>query len=107
MSSTPILNAADGGDIVRRVAWEVEVKQPCRADYTTDRSEVRPTGRKVGTVITVGAGGECCLKMEKWFVESESFIGRGSWRELAPPPEQGQTVFTEHADGSVSYGILH
>lgn len=107
MSSPPILNSADRGDIVGRVAWEVEVNRPCKSDYTNDRSEVRPTGRKVGTVITAGAGGECCLKVEKWFVESESFVGRGTWRALAAPPVQGQTVFTEHADDSVSSGTLH
>lgn len=110
MSSPPIFDTADE-DIVGRIAYEVEVKQPCKSDYTTDRDEVRPTGRKVGTVMgaetAAGIGGQCCVKMEKWFVESELFVGRGTWRAVAPPPVEGQTVFMERADGSVASGTLH
>ncbi|KAL8993474.1 MAG: hypothetical protein Q9169_006316 [Polycauliona sp. 2 TL-2023] len=79
-------------DLMGRVAYEVEVKQPVKSDYTTDREEVRPTGRKVGTVMGVGAGGVCFVRMEDWFTESETFRTRGTWRDVSEAPAMGEPL---------------
>ena len=65
-----------------------------KADLTTDRSEVTPTGRKVGTVF-IGKGPMCYVKIEKWFTESEN-LKMGTWREIANErPGVGETVYQE------------
>jgi hypothetical protein len=64
------------------------------SDYTTDRSEVTPTGRNVGTVF-VGKGPLYYVKIEKWFTETENF-SMGTWREIASErPGVGETVYQE------------
>ena len=58
-----------------RVAYEAEVKQPCKSDYTTGRDEVKPS-RIVGTVGGGTKDGTRFVEMESWFTESENFTER-------------------------------
>lgn len=87
-----------------RVAYEVEVKQPCRSDYTTDRDEVKPTGRIVGTVGGGGNEGTCIVEIESWFTETEIFT-TGTWIRMAGGPlPPNSHVQVELADGTTCLG---
>ena len=87
-----------------RVAYEVEVRRPCKSDYTTDRDEVKPTGRIVGTVLGGVNDGYCLVDMESWFTESENFT-RGTWTTMAAGPLPPDVhVSVELADGITNLG---
>ena len=76
-------------------AYEIVVKQPLKEDYTTDRTEVRPTRRVVGEVVDVlDDGVSVIVRFEEWFVESEVFK-IGTWREIAERLEVGDEVYME------------
>ena len=78
-------------------AYEVIVKQPVKKDYTTDRTEVTPTGRIAGKVISVGNAGVVYVLMEDWFVDSDKFK-MGQWRDVSSkPPRSGDEVRMEVA----------
>ena len=69
-------------------AYEVVVKRPVEADYTTDRTEVVAMGRVVGEVIGVDSNNvSVSVEVEEWFVESEMFK-MGTWRRVATMPMQ-------------------
>ena len=92
MDSSPILDATDS-ELQGRIAYEVHVKKPVKEDYTANREEVIPTGRKVGTVLRAAPGGYCFVKIEKWLTETENF-GMGVWRQMAKGVRNvGEPVF--------------
>ncbi|KAL9010885.1 MAG: hypothetical protein Q9180_009250, partial [Flavoplaca navasiana] len=101
MSSPSIINH-EIQDPTGHVAYEVEVKQPVKSDCTTDRDEVRPTGRKVGTVLGAGPGRLCYVKIEDWFTASDMFRTRGTWRSMGGQVAVREPAFVERADGSIA-----
>lgn len=67
-------------------AYPVVVKRPVKEDFTTDRTEVRPTGRVVGEAVGVCSDNIAVLvKVEDWFAQSE-VSKMGTWREVATGP---------------------
>ncbi|KAL9007596.1 MAG: hypothetical protein Q9180_009618 [Flavoplaca navasiana] len=99
---SPSIINQDTEDLIGRIAYEADVKQPVKSDCTTNRDEVRPTGRKVGTVLGAGPGGLCYLKIEDWFTDSEMFRTRGTWRSMGGQVAVGEPVFMDRADGSIA-----
>lgn len=48
-------------------------------------------------MVGVGSGGNCYVKVEKWFTESEKFK-MGRWAQIATEaPEAGERVYMEVA----------
>ncbi|KAL9596010.1 MAG: hypothetical protein Q9219_006094 [cf. Caloplaca sp. 3 TL-2023] len=93
----------DDPNAIGKFAYEADVKTPVKSDCTTDREEVKPTGRKVGTVFAKGMGRMCYVRMEKWFTETEIFATRGTWRAIGGgAPRIGESMFMERADGSLA-----
>lgn len=83
---SPLITDEDPGVMVGSKAYEVIVKQPVKVDYTTDRTEVMPTGRIVGEVVGVCRDNIVVLvKAGNWFVESDVFK-MGTWRSAATEP---------------------
>lgn len=103
LGSPPIPNEPTA-QLKGRLAYELEVKQPCKSDYTTDRDEVKPTGRIVGTVGGRANDGTCIVEMESWFTESENFTS-GTWMTRAAGPLRPNVqVSVELADGITNLG---
>ncbi|KAL9636674.1 MAG: hypothetical protein Q9204_002164 [Flavoplaca sp. TL-2023a] len=100
--SSPSIMNNETEDLTGRVAYEVEVKQPVKSDCTTNRDEVRPTGRKVGTVLGAVPEGLCYVKVEDWFTDSEMFRTRGTWRSMGGQVAVGEPAFMDRADGTTA-----